>query len=101
MTAQQIPAAVASRLRADYSRAAGAADVARMTQQYAAGMFQAYQQRFAACLEMLGLNPKDKYWIDFETGLIHEGDPPEQRPQSMNGSGHDGAMQHALTDEHQ
>lgn len=73
-----LPPTTVDTLRALWARANGGAEIAAAAQQAAKAMFDLYQERFGLCLEMLGVDPKEKWWIDFKTGEVHEGDPPSR-----------------------
>lgn len=82
-----LPSNVNDNLRELWIRSLGAADASNAAHHVAKTLAEAYQQKFADCLSMLGCDPNAKWWIDFRTGEVHEGEPPSQAgaAQPLNG----------------
>jgi len=76
----KLPDAVVARLRVEYLRAVGASEAAEAARQIAQTGFNNYQQRLAACLEMLGLDSSARWQVNFDTGVVAEA------PASSNGA---------------
>jgi hypothetical protein len=82
-TKHQVPSAALPRLRDEWMRAVGAAQTAEAAKQVSQGMFTQYQQHLGTILEMLGLDPKQQWYVDFNTGVISDKDPT---PAQTNGT---------------
>lgn len=78
MTTHKLPPQTSDGLRELWLRARGASEAAAVAQQVAKSLYEAYQARFNTALEMLECDPNTKWWIDFRTGEVHEGDPPSE-----------------------
>lgn len=75
---RQLPSNVSDSLRELWTRALGAGAAAGAAQQVAKSLMDTYQAKFADCLAILGCDPTAKWWIDFRTGQVHEGEPPSE-----------------------
>ena len=75
----KVPASAVPKLRDAWLRAFGAAQSAEAARQVSNQMFTMYQQQLVAYLEMLGLDAKKQWWLDFETGELRDTPPPEQQ----------------------
>ena len=78
-TKPTVPPAALPRLRDEWMRAVGAAQSAEAAKQVAQGMFTTYQQHLGTILEILGLDPKQQWYVDFNTGNITDHDPNAQQ----------------------
>lgn len=78
LSSHKLPSDISEQLRSLWLRSRGAAEAAAAAQQVAKVLIEAYQAKFADCLAMLGVDTKARWWIDFKTGEVHEGDPPSQ-----------------------
>jgi hypothetical protein len=72
---KKVPDSVLPGLRDEWMRALGASQSAEAAREMAQRMFTAYQQRLTTVLEMLGLDPKERWYVDFRTGEITDKDP--------------------------
>lgn len=75
--ALKVPATALPRLRDEWMRAVGAAQTVEAAKQVSQGMFTQYQQHLGTILEMLGLDPKEQWYVDFNTGVITDKDPSQ------------------------
>ena len=75
---KKVPASSLPKLRDEWMRAVGAAQSAEAAKQVSQGMFTQYQQRLSTILEMLGLDPQQQWFVDFNTGDITDHDPNAQ-----------------------
>jgi hypothetical protein len=71
----KLPDAVVNRLRTEYLRAVGASEAAEAARQVAQTGFNNYQQRLASCLEMIGLDPSVRWYVDFDKGTVTDALP--------------------------
>lgn len=74
----KVPASALPRLRDQWMQANGAAQAAEASGQVARSMFSQYQGSLGTILEMLGLDPKQQWFVDFTTGDISDKDPTQQ-----------------------
>ena len=82
---KQVPVNALPKLRDEWMRAVGAAQTAEAAKQVAQGMFSQYQSRLSTILEMIGLDSKQQWFVDFETGNITDKDPNAEQQQPTNG----------------
>lgn len=75
---QKVPEKILPGLRDEWMRAVGASQSAEAAKRAAQAMFSSYQQRLSTVLEMLGLDSKKQWFVDFETGEITDKDPSAQ-----------------------
>lgn len=75
---KKVPDSVLPGLRDEWMRAVGASQSAEAARDTAQRMFTQYQQRLSTVLEMLGLDPKERWYVDFATGAITDKDPTAQ-----------------------
>ena len=67
---KKVPENILPGLRDEWMRAVGASQSAEAAKQTAQTMFTQYQQRVTTVLEMLGLDSKQRWAINFDTGEI-------------------------------
>jgi hypothetical protein len=72
---QKVPENILPGLRDEWMRAVGASQSAEAAKQVAQSMFTQYQQRLTTVLDMLGLDSKQRWYVDFRTGEITDKDP--------------------------
>lgn len=81
----KVPAAAIPKLRDAWLRAYGAAQSAEAARQVSNQMFGMYQQQLGAYMDILGLDSKKQWWLDFETGELNDTPPPDQQQGQQNG----------------
>jgi hypothetical protein len=76
-TKYKVPPTALPRLRDEWMRAVGASQSAEAAKQVAQSSFTQYQQHLGTILEILGLDPKLQWFVDFTTGDITDKDPSQ------------------------
>jgi hypothetical protein len=82
----KLPDAVIKRLHIEYLRAVGASQAAEAARQVAQEGFNTYQTQLGSCLEMLGVDPKERWYVDFERGIVTNQLPEGTQQQPANGA---------------